>query len=239
MKTIVISTPKSGTYLLREILESIGMPPSHLHLSVGGVHDYSKVSLEQGRANPSLCYTSQSLAKSLKDIPDNGYGLSHLFFNEATKKLLSDFNIIFVSRDIRGSLLSRMRFWLNTGRVDRNVRDTTWKNIPDKKQQFRAFVEMHGAEICEEYYQILRWQDHASVVVTFDELKNDTESQIATIANAMGRPLESSDVQQIADSVLGASTLTKSAPTDVSAYYSEETDALIANLINQPPYTSR
>ena len=44
MKTFVISIPKAGTYLIREILEHAGLGKSQLHVSESGTYDYSKIS---------------------------------------------------------------------------------------------------------------------------------------------------------------------------------------------------
>ena len=120
MKTFIISVPKSGTYLMREILEQAGLGRSQLHISESGTYDYSKISYEDGRRKPNLCKTRMPLYESLAQIPDRSYAVGHLAYSPQTAELLKDYNVLWIGRDIKEIYLSFMIYQLET---DRALRD--------------------------------------------------------------------------------------------------------------------
>ena len=126
MKAFIISIPKSGTYLLRELLEQLGLGKSHLHITESGTFDYSKVSYEVGRRNPRKCKTRMTLKESLDKIPENSFAVSHLTYTKEHTKLLKSFKVIFIGRDIKEVYLSYMVYQLETGRAERYHEDKCW-----------------------------------------------------------------------------------------------------------------
>ena len=126
MKTFVVSIPKSGTYMIRELLDRIGLVSSHLHVSERKTYDYSKVSIEKGRKQPGSCSTSMNLTKSIEQIPENSFAVGHLPYNKETIKILEPLNVLFLKRDFKETVISMMLFLLESGRVKRHNRDRDW-----------------------------------------------------------------------------------------------------------------
>src|SRR5690554_4406821 len=99
MRVFVITIPKSGTYLMREILEQIGFDSSYLHISKNGTYDYSKISFEDGRRDPKKCFTQMPFKESLAQIPQNSFAVGHIKYSRANAMLLKPFKLIFLGRE--------------------------------------------------------------------------------------------------------------------------------------------
>jgi hypothetical protein len=95
MKAIVISKPKSGTFLLGNIIDLMGMDYRGIFVKEGERHQYDP----KNTSKKFPIGTTMGLTESLSMVRDNEVVLSHLLPNHTTKVLLKDFKKIIIDRD--------------------------------------------------------------------------------------------------------------------------------------------
>ena len=70
MKTIIISQPKAGTYLLSEVLKNCGLAQSYLHLGLKSYTRYHPDRILEGNHHPEKFRTMAALDKSVSLAAD-------------------------------------------------------------------------------------------------------------------------------------------------------------------------
>lgn len=221
MRVFVISIPKSGTYLVREILEQFGFDRSYLHISETGTYDYSKISFDEGRSQPQKCLSRMSLEKSLKNIPQNSFAVGHLKYSLNTADLLKDFKLIFIGRNAKETILSYMIYSLETGRALRSKVDKVWIDVTDPQEQFLEYIKLRGDRILETYSKILPWREHNIECFDFNRLKTNSIEQTQRLAQVLQSNFSDIEIKQVIDSSFGKKTLTSSKNIDKTKYWSE------------------
>ncbi len=234
MKVFVISIPKSGTYLIREILEQFGFDRSYLHISETGTYDYSKISFDESRRNPQQCLSKMPLEKSLKNVPQNSFAVGHLKYSMTTAELLKDFNVIFIGRDVKETILSYMIYGLETGRALRNEADQIWISEENPQEQFLKYIELRGDKILKTYSKILPWREHNIECFDFNKLKSNPVEQTQRLAHVVQFNFSDTEIKQIIDSSFEKKTLTSSSKnTNKTKYWSETAHQQIDMLIKK------
>ena len=223
MRIFVVSIPKSGTYLLREILERMGFAASHRHISERGTYDYASISRQEGRSNPQKCLQRMPLKQSLQQVPEGSFAVGHLDFRHY--EALQEFEVIYLYRDLADTVLSYMIYVMETGRAWRSKADQVWLRETDPQQRFLRYIELRGARIIRTARGIQPWADVADVCIGFDDLKKDTT--IAVLAEHFGIDVDFEYVRGAYDVV----TQTLSADQDRERYWSEQAREWLANLI--------
>ena len=201
MKTFLISIPKSGTYLMREFLSEI-LVDSHIHITRGGIYDYSKVSVEEGRINKRSCFVPMTFANALVYIPDGSFGMGHLSCSHGIEEQLKGFRLIFIKRGFEECARSGMNWLLKTGR-SRKYQDQSWVES-DPETQFEKFMLLEGDRLRREYNDILKWKSKCS---TFDynEILRDPDTQIKRLGNIFNMDIDANKLK----SLIGKKTLTR------------------------------
>lgn len=235
VKTFITSIPKSGTYLVREILEQAGLGRSHLHISESGIFDYSKISFEEGRRNPRKCKTYMTLEKSLALIPENSFGVGHLACTNQAIDLLKGFNVIFVGRDIKEVYLSFMIYQLETGRAHRYPEDNLWVKEKDPEKQFLKFIGIRGNKLMTKYFtRILPWIEQKNVACfDFNVLRNNPVNEVKRLIEPLDMPFTDEQIKQIVTNSFDKKTQTLSHKKDRSAYWSNQAHQQIEKLIKK------
>jgi hypothetical protein len=222
---IVVSIPKAGTYLVSEILRNLGFDRTWMHLSRSGRHfmRYDPQRLEEGRQHPDRFKVEMPLAESLALIGDGAFAVSHLPRTPVNERLLDRFRIVFVQRDLRRCLVSRLRVWLSTDR-GRPFAGTAWYRHPDRREKMRLMLGARGADLLDEIRSIARWRSFPGVVTLSYEriVAGDLPGLLGAEAPA---------VAAAADRALRARTLTRSGPTErFEDYWGPEAEAVFAGL---------
>jgi hypothetical protein len=201
---IVVSIPKAGTYLVSEVLSHLGFDQTWMHLSRSGRHfnRYDPRRLEEGRQHPERFKVEMPLADSLALIGDGAFAVSHLPRTADHERLLDRFRIVFVKRDLRKCLVSRLRVWLGTDR-GRAFAETAWYRHPERRQQTALMLRDRGPELLDEMRAIARWRDHAGVTTLSYE-----QVTAADVPGLLGA--DAATVAAAVDTALRARTLTRS-----------------------------
>lgn len=212
-KVIVCSIPKSGTYLVAEIVKQLGFRATNLHLGTHEFADYGAADLETGRRNPGQLIVSELIESSINRVRDGEFAVGHLPIE--TAPLLSGFRVVFVCRNVRDVLISFCRWIAATGR---DPDGGNWRELQDGPDKLLGFLERRG----EDMYKIVSLaQDWHSTnqmptwEVTFEELMGDfgkskTISAMRRIADATDRRYSDADLLWVLQKAKSADTLTRS-----------------------------
>ena len=132
-KVAIISLPKAGSYLLAELLRSLGLVSTGLHVTAdgSGFTDYRFISLEEGRRNYRNYVYKMPFDEVVEGVRPGQFVVGHFHCNGYIKRCLRDFKKIFIVRELRHCLISHMRFLKDAGRED--LSHFTWHKEQDKK----------------------------------------------------------------------------------------------------------
>lgn len=129
MKILVISQPKSGTYLCVNVLQNLGLDFTYMHISQTLYDKYDPDNLEDGKKNPEKYRHTSDLKNSLSLIDDGQFAVSHLDYTLNTERLLSDFKKIVLYRNPEEAAVSWNRWKHESGRNMRTQKKIDNKNI--------------------------------------------------------------------------------------------------------------
>ncbi len=141
-RLFINSVPKSGTYLLSEILKRAGLHQTYWHVAEEGYDDYNRLSFAEGRRTPEMGRTLQPIAQTLANVGDGAFAVGHLRCKPATIAALTPFQVVFLSRDLRECLVSFVRFMMATGRAA--VRQRPWADEPTAQLRMLRYLEVDG-----------------------------------------------------------------------------------------------
>ena len=171
MRAIIISLPKSGTYLCQNLLGVFGLHKTLIHLNGGKnnqQYDSEKYSL--GRTNSQMFRIDQSMEDVLKNMSDNSVAATHLQFNKKHDLLFKPFKKILVHRDLQGRTESAERWKKirkNPVKLQGHESIMQWEGKPDVfTLQFDDMVEVN-TPVLDQLQQFL-----------FDEIKYDSVSSM-------------------------------------------------------------
>lgn len=129
MKYIVVSQPKSGTYLTANLLQNLGLQFTCMHINPTSYEQYDLDNLENSRRNPRNYTVRKSSEESTKLIGHNQFAVSHLDAISKHVKILKGFKKIVVYRDnLKESQQSWDRWLKESGRsgklhIDHRIRE--------------------------------------------------------------------------------------------------------------------
>lgn len=210
-RVIVVSIPKSGTYLVAELLKALGYRWTGMHLAETAYTDYSGSDLEQARHDPGRFARSEPLRLSLNRIHAGEFAVGHLPFKDDVIEASGPFKRLFVTRDLRSALISYMRFMQTTGRL--GARHLSWYPIPDPRQRCHVFLQVSAEYLLKRFYEgMVGWSKLDDTLhVRFEDLTNDAECAtplIESVARFLGIP--NCDAQGVLRASLATETITKS-----------------------------
>lgn len=120
MKVLIISQPKSGTYLCANILQNLGLTFTYMHLAVESYDKYEPDNLEDGRKYPEKYRHKLHIAETAKLISDNEFAVTHAA-EQVNLPEFVDFQKIVLHRDIKKAGESYNRWLQESGRKRREV----------------------------------------------------------------------------------------------------------------------
>lgn len=131
MKVLVISQPKSGTYLCANLLQELGLFFTELHISESHYQKYNLKNLEDCKKNPKKYTTKISIDKSINLIADNQFAVSHLYYSSTTSDIIYNFKKVILTRDYDEVVDSWNRFATETNRPKDSyrIKEENQKNI--------------------------------------------------------------------------------------------------------------
>jgi len=192
-----MSLPKSGTYLVAELLKRLDLVGVDVHMSESGFTDYRWKEIDQQNEDYLNLQQELPLAQAVQLVAPGQFAVGHLGYREYTKKCLEGFRVIVTKREARAALVSHMRFFCRPGRGEKY--GTAWKEAEDGPVRMEAFLKLWGQELIAWYKTIAPWvAESATVVVPFETVCGDDGEErqvelLRTVAQHVG--LKASDAQ--------------------------------------------
>ena len=215
---VLISTmPKSGTYLLSEIVKELGFHQTYYHLCRHKLQSYEPTLLEQGRLHPRDFDVFLPIEQSNRLIRSGEFAASHLEPDVLVCECFSDFKVVSCIRELRSALRSYARFVVESAGRDGTRKIRQQKII--ETHGFAGWIETIGPENLQKAKKIFSWKDRSNaILVRMEDLLRCPELVIRNIADHLNE-----DVTIDFDVVKGRDTLTKS--TNLSADLNWDDDA--------------
>lgn len=221
-KTLIISIPKAGTYFFSEVLKNLGLHQTWLHLNVDHYEDYTNADFDTAQKKPTDFTCNVKLADALNSIKPGDFAVGHLPAGNrylgkggvVRSRLLEDFSVFFLVRDLRKCIISLMNFELF-------MRDSSceYKEWPDKDRLVR-FLQEREEFLYHTYKGLLPWFWQKQVTVLHYE----------NLLTADIRPFsgfDNSEIKEAIQTALGTQTLTSSTrDSTVEKYWSDQAEAL-------------
>jgi hypothetical protein len=185
----VISLPKSGTYLLAEVLFELGYVNTHVQAWAYGLHDFRDKTLEQMVHDYLDFHVALPIEATAPLVRTGQFWVGH-FEIEKCRTSLADFRKLFTIRDLRFALVSYMRWLSRPGRG--GAAADAWRHLPDTEEKFVAFFETHGRTYLSWCRDIIDWRLADEVcTVRFEDItgmsgERATAEAVAAIATALG-----------------------------------------------------
>ena len=231
-KVIVISIPKSGTYLVSSILRELGLVDTGVHVWETGFHDYRDRTISEMIYNYAAYAVNLPIADTVDLILPGQYAVGHLACIVKNKDILKSFRKIFLIRELRQSLISHMRWFSQKGRGLEH--DQSWKEIRDRKSKMKVFMEIFADDLIEWYSSIADWSDEEDIlVVKFENLMGDRGfdnqlEQIMNISKKVGINIDVNTAKEVLQSVLNKPTKTWSGRrSSIEEYWSERCEVIL------------
>lgn len=219
----VLSVPKAGTYLVSEILKTGGLTQTFLHVAEHGYEDYTKAPLTEGRRRPETVHGERPMADTLAQVTPGGFAVGHLSHSPEAVALLDGFRVVFMKRDLRACLVSRMRFQRDSGRAAQ--RNLPWLVGTTPAETFHAFLRHEGAAIVAHYRALVPWLgEPALLTLSFEELMGPPGPAAAAVERLLAwfGLTPALPAAAVLETSRSAETLTKSSGrTDITPYWDD------------------
>jgi Sulfotransferase domain len=209
---VVVSVPKSGTYLFGEVLTALGVESTHIHVATYGFQDLRYVSRDFAITQAAETFVMIPSDKTLPLVLSGQQVVSHFPFTPDVHDQLKRFKILFTYRDVRDTFVSTMRWVAKKGKAVGSPEG--WEDQPDSPEKMLKFIEKHGAHYLWDIKCMKDWTAQPGVLsLSFEELQGDfgpdrQTRAVQRIADLVGIPLPEGGVGPILEKSLGKETLT-------------------------------
>lgn len=226
---IVISLPKSGTYMLGRFLDRAGYVDSEWHVSEFLLTDYRGLSNEQKRGpgfRERVFHVPIGVSAGL--IADGQFTVGHLPLTPYVRASLEGFRKLFLYRNLVDAIFSRMRFRIDSGREPRS---SPWVGMPPGPAQALAYLDAVGRRrLYDGLAPLLGWL-HEPEVTSFayeqlagDHGERERDTCVRRLASTLGIPVAQA-ARIFASDVLGHPTPTlSSGRTEAARYLDHEVE---------------
>lgn len=135
MRAIVISMPKAGTYLAANLLQSLGLNFSHIHIDPGFYRIFKNNDLND------FVYKSAPLKEAISEIKEGSFAVGHIQHSKVNSETLQDFKKILIVRDLEEIMKSAERYQKEKGvEVFTILDDTNLKRIKRWSKEGDVFI---------------------------------------------------------------------------------------------------
>ena len=110
MKTLIISQPKSGTYLCANLLQEFGLKFDGYHLSENHYQRYDLSDKYKSLKSKDEFTIKEHISKSIKHIDNNYFAASHFNYTKELELLFKDYKKIIITRSKNEIVESWKRF---------------------------------------------------------------------------------------------------------------------------------
>jgi hypothetical protein len=209
---IVVSVPKSGTYLFGEVLSALGVVSTHVHVATYGFQDLRYVSKDVAITQAADTFVMIPSDKTVPLVLGGQQVVSHFPYTAEVRDQLKRFKVLFTYRDVRDTFVSTMRWVARKGQAVGSPEG--WEGWPDSPEKMLKFIEKHGAHYLWDIKCMKDWAAQPGVLsLSFEELQGDfgrarQARAVERIAELVKAPLPDGGVDAVLRKSLGKETLT-------------------------------
>lgn len=227
MKVALCTVPKSGTYLVANFLEEVGIENSKLHLNDYEFSDYTTASTHEARVNPEKFRVEKPFSEAVANLKDNKFIVGH--FSVENRKYLRDFKTIFLYRNLKYCCVS-FGFWtLRTSRWLKYEKDSDWRQSVGNKKFIVRFLKFHGESLFTLFGKTVPWIKESGIVKLQYEIligdlgKTKQIEEFRKLSDYLGLSLTQIELETKIANTLNKNSLTKSEKkTDYDYYITKE-----------------
>lgn len=226
-KLVILSIPKAGTYLLSEIARNFGWHQTYWSVREDSMEDYSAGSMEDRRSRPQQFRRQSGVVEAAVFLPPRSFFVGHIARSPAAKVALGGFRKILAVRELRGALVSRLRW---ERRYKRHAVFSPIWEIDNDAAQMSIFLRAEGPAAFAHIRSILPWLDEPGVAIArFEDMRQPDERLVAELGKVL--ELDRAADPALFQQALAADTITKSPDAaDFAAYWSDEAEELFTAL---------
>ena len=202
---IIVSVPKSGTYLFAELLSAVGVQNLDIHIAAYGFQDLRYSSKEFAIFHSAEAMVMVPSEKVLPLVRPGQFLVSHFPCNQEIVQQLKGFKIIFTYRNLRDVFVSLMR-WV--------AKKEGWERWPDGPPKMEYFLEKYGRHYLDNIRIMRDWvlQPHV-LCLSFEEIQGDfgvfrQTQTVQRILDYLNISLPSGEIPAIVKKCLGKETVT-------------------------------
>jgi hypothetical protein len=227
-RVLVITMPKSGTYLVAAFLKELGLIDTGVHINDDGFYDYRNRTVSEMVSEYRKFRRLYPLAQSLELVREGQFAVGHLTCNPQTVAAIAGTSVIFTKRELRSALVSMMRFLSRPGRGE----DWAWKRIEEPRVRLVEFLHDRGPELLRWFGSMADWDCQGGVLrIRFEDLTRPSRKHAQAVAEKAGVDVSPHRATEALKRVLGQSTKTWSGGiSDTAAYWSEAAEVLFREL---------
>ena len=130
---MIISEPKSGTYLCSALLKNLGLYQTYWHLFLVWYTAYEGDKILEGRNHPSKFNRDGKIEDMVAKIPDNGFAVTHLKRSDRLVKAFEGMKKVVVTRPFHEKEESNDLWRKETNRVHSSfeISHEAWLEDPE------------------------------------------------------------------------------------------------------------
>lgn len=210
---ILVSVPKSGTYLFAEVLSALGVQRLDIHIDLLGFMDLRYCSSEFAVGHDVEAFVKAPYDRVLPLVHPGQFLVSHFHCTPEVLARLKRFKIIFTCRDMRDVLVSIMRYVAKQRKVGGKELDG-WEQLPDCPAKVEQFIDRLGEHYLGYIKKMRDWAVQPGVLnITFEEIQGDYGADRQTqclrrIADHLGLQRSDAELEQVLHKSIGKETLT-------------------------------
>jgi len=231
-KAIVISIPKSGTFLVAELLRFAEFVMVRMNVRKNSLRDFRWCDLNDTK-NLDQPFPLEIVVKM---ITSGQLIAGHVEYEDYTKKVLKNFRKIFTYRNLRDCLVSNMIHVERWGvQMDDREMLRKMKPGPTKLLEYMNTTTMNY--FLNNTKKIIGWHhDNDAFKISYEELMGDYGKErrnqiLSNLFHFVDKNIDKNDLDDIINSTFVKDTLTKSGErTNINEYWNEQVESKFCEL---------
>lgn len=229
-RVAVITTPKSGTYLIAKLLEMAGWIDNEVHVSRESFTDYIGIPVGEKKKESRHRETYWPINVTSSLVLEGQFVVGHLACDAVAETALAGFRKVYVYREMRASFVSWVRFLIAGARLPLDLAEVIGGEV--SRAAICLCLERLGEDFMAMASPTAGWLGRDGVfALNFETLMGDHgESQRREVLAELGRFLNLPDDQalfRLLPGALQAETKTRSGMrTDLDGCWSNEAERL-------------
>lgn len=239
-RVFVLTIPKSGTYLITEILEKMGMVNCGVHVALDFVQDNRYADEQILKIEPGRYMVHLPFHLSTKLIQKGQFAFGHIPCYRTQRILLNDFQKVFTYRNIRDVIISLVRYHDSRKhkafRGERLEQYSRFKAEAMGTGKIKQWYVIWGNEYINLIKSMSSWKEDEEVFkIKFEILMGDDgeEAQISMLrdlAGFVGLEITGEAINKALNASIGSNTVTYSGRRSLhSEWWNDELEELFVS----------